>query len=755
MTKQERGWLLPSAALCLALGILLGRVTEHWPIPVAACALALGAACLLQGRGRFFALLGLSLAAGAMAGTLAFHPALPPEGTCSVRGVLSDAPRIGTYGQVSVSLSDLTLDGHSFSGGAYWTWYTEDVPPDFQPGMEASFSARLYHPSGAVNPDGYDFRENLLRQGITIGLYGAEGLILSRPSFFSFSGWTAALRSRISVALFRYLGEESGAYASTLLLGVRSLISSEDRAAFSRLGIAHVLSVSGFHVGILISALALLFRLLRLPQRARLVLYALLLFFYSALCGWNQPVLRASLLTLLTLEGRILNRPRTGLHMLCASWVLLLLLSPAQLTGVSFQLSFGAMFGLVLVTPFFTRLLGHTPWIPRYFRDSLSLSLGAHLGVLLPELYWYQSLPLLSLLLNIPLTMVFSCLIAALWLFLLALPVPFLASLLSGPLTALITFLVNLIRRGGMLPGIALWTHASTLWTVFGVCLLFLGLCFFLPWRMRVRSLLTVCGLVTVTLSLLPQPHTGTEYIQFSVGNADAAVLWDQQQVYVLDTGLADGVVSGFLKRRRLTPDAVILTHLHSDHAAGLRSILDEGIPIHRCYLPVSAEDMLIDPDISDLIAELREKGTEICSLSRGDELPLPSGSLSVLWPEAGKVRPRQDANDYSLVSLFSLSGVTLLQTGDITAPFEDYSAVPADILKVAHHGSLSSTSEAFLSAVSPRAAILSCRFPERHAQTAERLGNIPLYSTAVSGALTLRFHQGICTIEPFIGSKR
>ena len=98
----------------------------------------------------------------------------------------------------------------------------------------------------------------------------------------------------------------------------------------------------------------------------------------------------------------------------------------------------------------------------------------------------------------------------------------------------------------------------------------------------------------------------------------------------------------------------------------------------------------------------LRAAGTEIRYLGRGDVLPLPSGSVTVLWPEKGGTRPGRDANNYSLASLLSLQGVTVLQTGDLTGTYEGYAAVRADLLKAAHHGSPFSTSPEFLSAVNP-----------------------------------------------------
>ena len=138
-------------------------------------------------------------------------------------------------------------------------------------------------------------------------------------------------------------------------------------------------------------------------------------------------------------------------------------------------------------------------------------------------------------------------------------------------------------------------------------------------WRRRTH--LPLCGLRLGTTSSSSAPHTATEYIQLSAGNADAAVLWDQDRVYVFDTGEEDGTLSSFLRARRLTPDAVVLTHLHADHAGGLRSMIDDGIPVRTILLPAGAEDQQIHPDVLSLLDELRTSGTEIRTLSRGDRL--------------------------------------------------------------------------------------------------------------------------------------
>ena len=756
MTQRQRGWIVLPSSLLLVAGVFIGRNTTSIVFPMLACFFSFLAILLLKGKGRFTACLAFTFALGVASGCVAFHPSLPPEGMYAVRGVISDEITTGSFGQHRVYLSDVVLDGHVFSGGAYWTFYSDSTDPELSAGKSVSFRASLYHPTGAVNPEGYNFREYLLQRGVHIGLYGNESLVISEPDSFSVSGWIASLRHRLSAALVRTLGEETGAYASALILGMRSMIPSEDRQSFSRLGIAHILSVSGFHVGILIGLLAALFRLLRLRPWLRIILYTLILLLYSALCGMNQPVIRASLLLLMELSGRALNRPRSGFHLLAAALFIMTLLSPVQVTSASYQLTFFAVFGLLLFKPLSDKVMTWPvrPVLLRRFLASLVLLFGTQLGMLFPVLYFFQRLPLLVCLVSIPATFIFSLLIIILWLFMLFLPFPGLASLLGTPLRLLTGSLLSGIRTLGSLPGLTVWIRSPGFLTALGILLLFGGFCCYYRLKRRIRVTFLLTGAVLVVLSLLlPVSHTVTEYIQFSAGNADAAVLWDHDQVYVIDAGESDSTLSTYLRSHRLTPDAVILTHLHADHAGGLQSLLDDEIPIEKLYLPYGADMLDIHPDFLDLLSKLRTSGTEIICLSRGDVLPLPSGTLTVLWPETGKVRPGQDANHYSLVSCLNLHGSLFLHTGDITGTYESYCASPADLLKASHHGSATSTLPDFLTAVSPQAILLSCRHQSRLDAFRSRCGSIPVYGTPETGALTIRFDDNSFSVIPFLNN--
>ena len=743
-------WLMPGMAAALAVGILVGRAADGVILCAVALACAVAAALLLRGSRRRAAVMAVAMALGSVLGYGAYHPCLPEEGDYVVSGVVADEIHLRDDGQVRTTLRSVTLDGQPIGFGAYWTYYlAEDEEPseELMPGRRVTVTARVYHPGGADNPGGYNFREALLQKGIGIGVYGDDALTLSDAPGNAW-GIAATLRHRLSLRLMDVMGAEAGSYAAAMLLGNRELVPSEDREAFSKLGVAHILSVSGFHVGVLAGLIGALLKRLHLSRKARLAVTAVILSAYCLLTGMNVPVVRASLLMMLWEYGAIRHRQRINVYLLAACFVIILLLSPVQITSVSFHLTFGAMLGLSLVTPAMERLHTFQHSAARRAWRSLCGAVGAQIGVLAPTVYWFQELPLLGLVLNVTVFALASIMMTVCWLTLFLLPAAPLAALTGSAAGGMITAMLAAVRRLGGMEGITLWTCQGNLATLLCWGLLLAALSMWWRWHGWRRATALSVSVALLMASLIPWPHTTTEYIQFSVGEADAALLWDEEKALAIDAGEDDKVLATYLRQHRLSLDALILTHLHADHAGGLRALLDDGIPIARCYVPWGAEDAAIHPDMTALLDEAERAGTEIIHLARGDRIALPHGSITVLWPEKGKVRPAQEANQSSLVMLAEMKGTTLLLTGDMDGLYEDYAAVPADILKVAHHGSTSSTSAEFLQATSPKLLLLSCGNKARRQSMEERRQGIDLVDTDAHGAVTIHLEEDGWAVE-------
>lgn len=740
-TPTHIAWMLPLSVLFFACGILLGRILPAWWPALGILVLATIAALLSVRQLRRMSIGMIILAVGAIMGWHAYHPALPAEDVYTVQATVAAEVILREDGQVQTVLTDVTLNGQR-ARNAYWTFYVDEgeTPPEWLvPGARLTMAAELYHPRGLETPGGFDFREYLLQRGVTLGLYNAYRLVPLED--VTLQGRLAALRHRLALQLMDVMGSDTGAWAAAMLLGTRDFIPEDERAAFQDLGIAHILSISGFHVGVLALLLLMLLRPFPFRRGLRLVVESAVLLAYCILSGGSAPVLRAVLLFLVREFVLLRHRQRLPLHLLSAAALLQLFFNPTQLTSPSFQLSYGAMLGLTLLSPRLTR--AHTFASPAAQRlwQTFCASLSAQLGVILPQLYWFGQLPVLSILFNMALIPIFTVLLYLYWLTLLALPVPGLREVLgalSAQATKYILFLVRLLSSVNLS---ALWTRQPDALTFAGWVLLLAGMCSLLPRRLEPhRRKLLLTGLMLIVLLLVPLPQTETTYMQFSVGDADAALLQDRDVTVVIDTGEDGQTIASYLHQHRQTVEVLIITHLHIDHGGGIRALLDQGIPVEVCCLPFAAQTPLIDEEVMPLLEELQQSGTELRYLSRGDVIPLPSGQLTVLWPLEGRVSALHDANDVGLVLQAEIAGVTMLLTGDTGGEYAPYIARPADILKAPHHGSRAANTADFIAAVDPQLILQSNRLESRTLHMQELAGDIPLYTTDTCGTVTVRF---------------
>ena len=753
---------LAAAAAAFGLGVWAGASFAWRPLLYGlAFACGLGAALLLPilGRKRVAGVMTAVLFLGMLLGGYAAHPALPEPGQYQVTGVLSADAVLREDGTAAAYLTSVRLrdqNGETALSALYWT-YTPDPDQPFLPreGDRVRFTGSVYHPSGQVNPYGFDFRMYLLQKGIPAGVSGA-----SQPETLDHPGrgvlsWLYGVRQGLLCRTHLIFGEDS-ALPEALLLGDRSNLPQEVRDDFADAGVAHLLAISGLHVG-LIAALLLIPLRRWLSPKARLIVMSAFLLLYSALLGFPAPVVRASLLMLITLGRRILRRAPDPLTALFAAFWLILLIRPLDLFSASFQLSFCAVLGIVLIGPALKRRMDRTG--PRFLREGWISTFSATAGTALPTIQLYHRFSLIGLIINPFLCALFTVLLPL-----------YALTLLMGcvylPAGVWLAEWINPITRGlmkavswaGRLP-FASVRLPSLPW----YCVLAFAAALILSTRFclgtRRRKALIAAGLLTVSLAVWRLTLCrDVQYVQLAMGQADAALILDGQETVLIDAGDYGGDVASYLLSTGRQADKVILTHLHTDHCMGLEQLLAQEIPISALYLPEGAEEQQVDEQCRKLITELREKGIPLLFLHAGNKIATARTTLTVTWPWADTVVPDQDANRFSLALLCDLDGVALLSMADIPGEYEQYAAQDADILKVSHHGSKTSTGESFLQMVSPRFALITSSPVSRlpHPDTLARLnGNgIQIYDTASSGAITVTVQAGEAILTPYLNEK-
>ena len=799
---------LAAAAAAYGLGVWAGASFAWRPLLYGlGFACGAGAALLLPvlGRKRVAGVMAAALFLGMLLSGHAAHPVLPEPGQYQVTGVLSADTVLREDGTAAAYLTSVRIknqNGETALSALYWT-YTPDPDQPFLPkeGDRVRFTGAVYHPSGQVNPYGFDFRMYLLEKGIPAGVSGA-----SQPETLDHPGrgvlsWLYGVRQGLLRRTRLVFGEDS-ALPEALLLGDRSNLPQETRKDFSEAGVAHLLAISGLHVG-LIAALLLIPLRRWLNPKARLIVMSAFLLLYSALLGFPAPVVRASLLLLMTLGRRVLRRAPDPLTALCGAFWLILLFRPLDLFSASFQLSFCAVLGIVLIGPALTRrsFLGETIlWGPKngfpqapfqeshkgfgpfcniaktmtnkrqkrgmnpsgsqFLRKGWITTFSATAGTALPTIQLYHRFSLIGLVFNPFLCALFTVLLPLYALTLLMGCISLPAGIwLAGWLNPVTRGLTSVVSWAGKLP-FASVRLPSLPW----YCVLAFAAALILSTRFclgtRRRKALIAAGLLAVSIGAWRLTLCrDVQYIQLAMGQADAALILDGQDTVLIDAGDYGGDIASYLLSTGRQADRVILTHLHSDHCMGLEQLLAQEVPIGAVYLPEGAEEQQVDEQCRELIAGLREKGIPVLFLHARVEITTARTTLTVTWPWADTAVPDQDANRFSLALLCDLDGVTLFSASDIPGEYEQYAARDADILKVSHHGSKTSTGEAFLQMVSPRIALItsspvSSRLPHPDMLARLKACEAQIYDTASFGALTITVKDGEAILTPYLNEK-
>jgi len=715
----------------------------------------------------------LCFALGSLHAHNALEVSMPEAKDYQVSGSVYGAATERGDNRLTFALGDIMLDGEKVSGQAYCSLRYEEALPELFDGAEVSFPGYVYHPSGKSGEPRMDFRLWMRQQGYRFGLSIYDEIAVANDAA-SAPVKDAAHRVRqvFGTAFERSMGE-NGRIAMALLFGERGGLTEDEYTAFQDLGIAHVMSVSGLHVGLVGGMLMLILDRFNLKRRTKLLILSFFLLDYCALTGFSAASVRAAVMLICASLSRVFRRYGDRITTLSAAMIVVLVIDPLSALSAGFALSFSAMLGIILYGRSLQEALEHlwpqpqvnikrrTPkaflaWLQMQLKLLLMVSFTAQLGVLLPTMRYFHQLPLYGIFINLLIVPLVGSVLVPLYIAALLCSLFPLIGTAAGAVASIATdFLLWLVQLLSNLPYASIRTAAPPVLVCIGLGVALIMLSRRAPGSLRTRM---IAAMLTVAISLggwAVQRPADLRYIQLDVGQADAALLLDGKKTIVIDTGEDGAAVIDYLRHENRKVDALILTHLHLDHVGGVPALLESGIPIHQIYLPVNAEKQKLDEEALAVYDLLLSQDIPLTTLASGDELRYNRSIICVLWPERETVRKGHDANDYPLALSIDLDGFTLFAASDLTGLYEQYAAVPADVLKAAHHGSRESSYDDFLDFVNPSCALLTVSGGSRSLpspQTLDRLAahQIDVFLTDECGDITLSVENGQLAITPY-----
>ncbi|EKT4505800.1 DNA internalization-related competence protein ComEC/Rec2 [Pseudomonas putida] len=601
------------------------------------------------------------------------------------------------------------------------SWF--DGPP-LRAGEQWRLAVTLQRPAGLLNPHGPDREAQLLARRV-----GATGTVKAGQLLAPVAGgWRDALRQRLLMV------EANGRQAAlvALVLGDGAGMAREDWQTLQATGTVHLLVISGQHIGLVAGLLYGLVaglarwglwpaRLPWLPWACGLAMAAALA--YGWLAGGGVPVQRACLMLAVVLLWRLRFRHLGAFFPLLLALVAVLVFEPLAALLPGFWLSFAAV--ATLIYCFSARLGGWRPW-QAWTRAQWVIAVG-----LLPVL--------LATGLPVSLSAPLANLVAVPWVSLAVLPLALLGTLML-PLAGVGEALLWL--AGGLLDvlfrGLALvaqqrpaWVPPALPWWAW--LLVCLGaLLLLLPRGVPLRGLGGVM-LLALWVPREPVPFGQIEVWQLDVGQGLAVLLRTRHHSLLYDAGPARGesdlgerVVLPTLRKLGVVGlDVMVISHAHADHAGGAVAIA-RGLPIKRIIGGEALVDIPLQPCAS------------------GEQWDWDGVRFSLWrWVDG------QSSNDRSCVLLVEAQGERLLLAGDMEVAAErawlaDTEVPRIDWLQAPHHGSRSSSTEAFVRATAPRGVLISRgrnnSFGHPHVQVVERYKRhgVVMHDTAVEGALRL-----------------
>jgi len=737
-----------------------------------------------------------------LGGGLNFPSSLPPvdehslcfyndAGVVEIQGMVSEELDIrDRYCLLTFSASEIIANGEKeeVSGTALIR-----VPryPTYHYGDVLKVTGELETP---LQFEDFDYKSYLARQGIYSVIYYPGVEVLDHGQGIKPLQWIYSLRERLSASLARALPEPQCSLAQAILLGLRGNIPDSLYKAFSRTGTAHLLAISGLHISIII-AMLLSFGILVFGRRRSIYIWLTLalMWLYALLAGMHPPIIRAAIMGSLFLIAEYLGRQRSAIIALAFAAAVMVGVQPHVLWSVSFQLSFLAMAGLTLLYPYF-QAWGRQGVVAIFknrktlvttgnmITDGFAATLAAIVAVGPLIAYNFGVVSLVALpatffsLPALPFIIVTSALVAFVGL------LASLAAQILGWLAWLfLSYLIFVVQGFDALPHSSLEVATVSTWHIWGYYAILAGVIALLNHRnqladffsrliSRIRKVahgisklrpgfstkwLILPLLVVVILVWSVALTTSDDKLHVSfldVGQGDAILIQTPNGQDILIDGGPDPQKINLELGEKLpfwdrTIDLVVCTQPHADHVTGLVEVLQRY-----------KVKQVLDPEVSynssiyqEWLNVVEDKGIEYNIARAGQEIDLGNGiTIEILNPLAEFFQGTScDIDNNGVVLKLAWHKVSFLFTADIReeAEFEligQRANLKSTVLKVAHHGSETSTTSQFLAVVDPEVAVISVGAdntfghpsPEVVERLTDRIGEENVYRTDEDGTV-------------------
>ena len=686
-----------------------------------------------------------------------------------------------------------------------------DKKTDFKFGEKIYFSGTFLKATFQKNYKSFNYSEYLRQQKIYGTIKVNQYEIITKKESFSFSKVVNQIILRIELNSSKVMNEKIKSMFLGILFGNKKEIDEDIIEKFRNSGLTHILAVSGMHVAYIISGFRITFQKL-IGKRTTNILLMMVLILYMILVNFTPSVTRAGVMGIIFLLSKIIYRKNDLLTSISISLLLSLLFNPFLIFNTGLILTYSGVLGIVYfkkIILYFLDKIEIKNHIYKYkirpkivfiidkIKEIISVSLSVQIMIFPVIIYNYNTVNIFFLISNLLIFFIIGPIVFLGFVLLIFLLINLkLSSFISIFFEYGIQFL-DFISNIGKLPFSKLYVPTPNLFSIFFYYLIILSIAIIfkiifnkknnyqtykryknlvaysiLKYR-RKKYIIFICFVIFLIILILLNVYPKKLKIHFlDVGQGDSCfIITPNKKTILIDTG---GLKNQDIGKNTIVPyvldrgfnkiDYVFISHFDTDHVDGLFSILEE-IKVNTIIISKQKEDSENYKKFRYIVKNNRIK---VLVVGQGDVLKIGNDMIfKILWPNKEKTIDDNILNNDSLVCKLCYKNFSMLFTGDIEEiaekeiikQYENYiDILKSDVLKVAHHGSKSSSSEDFLKIVEPKIALIGVGENNKFGHPSEvvlnRLKdlNVKIYRTDKMGEISLIINsKGKIDISQFI----
>ena len=638
--------------------------------------------------------------------------------------------------------------------------------------------------SSARNEGGFDYKQYLKSKNVygIISVDKKDIKLIKKNNVDVIDLLANKVSNSMKIKIEQNLSNETSKLLSGILIGNKNNLQKEIQEDFRNSSLSHVLAISGMHVSYIILGITFVINKMKFNKKVSKVITIFILLFFIILTGKTASVTRACFMSSYIILASLFHKKAHVLASISISLLIILIINPYLILDIGLQLSYGGTIGIVLIYPILKKLKKKKEDKNSKFKkiihkikdkilDIILITISANLVIFPIVLFHYNTISFTFIISNLLISPIIGIIIILGFISVFA---SYIISPISKVMFLILQIFLNLLIKiahfCAELPFSKVYFPTPKIYVI---VIYYVFLIFIILARNKIivikkinKKIIIIFVIIIIILNLILNFIPKTFTISFiDVGQGDSMLISTPKGKKILiDGGGSRDEESFNIGKQTLIPyllnkgitklDYILISHFDSDHVGGILSVLEE-LKVEKVIICEQEEN----ENYRRFKEIVKNKKIKVYVVKKGDNLKIEENILlNILWPKDEKIKENA-INNNSIVAKLNYKSFSILLTGDIEKiaeneilkEYENSNILNANILKVAHHGSKSSSINEFLEKVKPQIALIGVgeknTFGHPNEGVLKRLKNIntKIYRTDKKGEITIKINRKGC----------